>query len=294
MTPDPVIFRLGPLEFRWYGLLLVIGVLLGAFVASREARRRGQDPNHVWDGLLWCLIFGIVGARLYHVISSPAGTTIGLQYYLQHPIEILAFRQGGLGIYGAVAGGVLGLYIFARRRGLKVLPWLDIAAPSLLLGQAIGRWGNFFNQELYGYPTDLPWGIPIEQSHRLPIFADLPASTRFHPTFLYESIWNFLAFLALIFLARRFKERWLDGDIFALYLILYPLGRFFVEMQRPDAWTILGVAAAQIVAMGCILASVVWMVYRRRRAREAPAPAPASGPLMRRKGRVRRPRRPSE
>lgn len=157
----------------WYGILIVTGALVGAWVATIEAKRRGIDTDHVWNALLLCLILGVIGARLYHVISSPTGTNIGFDYYAQNPMEILNFRQGGLGIYGAVAGGLLAIYIYVRYAKLNFWTMVDIAIPGLFLGQAIGRWGNFFNQELYGYPTTLPWGITIDAAHRLPIFADL-------------------------------------------------------------------------------------------------------------------------
>lgn len=207
---------------------------------------------------------GIIGARLYHVISSPAGTEAGLSYYLQNPVKIIAIWEGGLGIYGAVAGGVLGLYLYARYHGLRFWQWADMAAIGLPLAQAIGRWGNFFNQELYGNPTRLPWGIRIDAAHRLPQFADLPPETRFHPTFLYESLWNLGAFLVLLFLARRYGDRLRQGELFLIYLILYPVGRILVELQRPDAWRIAGIPTAQWVAGGLILLSLLLLWYRRR------------------------------
>ncbi len=268
---NPIAFQLGPLIFRWYGLLIMIGALAGAYVTSLEARRHGDDPDHVWNALLVCLVLGLVGARLYHVFSSPQDSQIGLHYYLSHPAEIIAVWQGGLGIFGAVTGGLLGLYLYTRYQKLSFLHWLDLAAPGLLLGQAIGRWGNFFNQELYGYPTSLPWGIPIDPAHRLPMFASLPISTRFHPTFLYESIWNLLAFAILMFVLYRFANRLLSGDVFLLYLILYPLGRIIVEQQRPDAWLTAGIPTAQILSATFIVISLALLVLRHRRQQPAVA-----------------------
>ena len=263
----PVAFRLGPISIRWYGLILMTGTLIAAYIASLEARRRSEDPDHVWNALSLCLIFGIIGARLYHVISSPQ-FGVGWDYYRQHPLEIIAFWRGfqGFGIYGAVMGGIVGLYIYTRLNKLNFLRWADIAVPGLLLAQAIGRWGNFFNQELYGYPTDLPWGVYISPENRLPGFESFE---RFHPTFLYESLWNLLAFLALMYVARRYSQRLLDGDLLCLYGILYPLGRFFIEFQRPDAWKVGGIAVAQLIAIASIIACVVIMVYRRRARRRA-------------------------
>src|SRR5262245_23549995 len=205
---NPILLQIGPLAIRWYGFLIVIGVLLGAYVATIEARRKKEDPDHVWNLLIWCLIFGIIGARLYHVLSSPAGASRGFNYYfIENPFTTLTvfgapipfptallIWQGGIGIYGAILGGVLAIYLYTRRHGLKFLRWLDIIVPGLLLAQAIGRWGNFFNQELYGPPTSLPWGIKITNvNQRIPPYDDLtayPLNTTFHPDFLYESLWN--------------------------------------------------------------------------------------------------------
>ncbi len=274
----------------WYGILIVAGALVGAFIATREARRRGIDPDHVWNALLAALILGVIGARLYHVISSPAGSNIGLSYYMQNPLEILNFRQGGLGIYGAVAGGVLGLYLYARWAKINFLQLLDIGAPGLAFGQAIGRWGNFFNQELYGYPTTLPWGIPIDAAHRLPIFADLTKypieTTRFTPTFLYESLWDLGAAIIMLVIARRWKNE-KSGDLMLLWGMLYGLGRFLVEFQRPDAWLISGIATAQLIGIALIILCGVTLMYRHtgpskaqqaaqkaQRRRRTPAPPP--------------------
>jgi len=263
---DPVAFRLPfvGLPIYWYGVIVVFCILIGSYVAAIEAKRRGQNPDHIWNGLILVIIFGLIGARLYHVISSPQGLVRGFDYYLQHPVEIFMIRQGGLGIFGAVAGGLLAVFVYARWQKLDFLTWIDIAAPSLVLGQAIGRWGNFFNQELYGYPTTVPWGIPIDLQHRLPQFADLPETTRFHPTFFYESVWNFLAFLILFYAARRYGDRLMKGDVFLLWCILYPFGRILVEIQRPDAWMLGPIAAAQAVSLLIIAAALAILVYRHR------------------------------
>jgi phosphatidylglycerol:prolipoprotein diacylglycerol transferase len=197
---------------------------------------------------------------------------VGWDYYRKNPLAILQVWHGGLAIYGAVAGGLLGVYIYARLNKLSFLKWVDIGTPGLILAQAIGRWGNFINQELYGYPTSLPWGITIAPSYRIPPYDDLtvyPASTRFHPTFLYESLWNLLGFLLLMYVARRYRDRLLDGDVLCLYAIWYPAGRIFVEALRPDAWLVRGIAAAQIFAAIAIVVSVVVIIYRHRRARSA-------------------------
>jgi phosphatidylglycerol:prolipoprotein diacylglycerol transferase len=249
----------------WYGILIVIGALAGAYVATIEAKRRGIDSEHVWNALLFCLILGVIGARLYHVISTPTGTTIGLQYYLDNPSEILNFRQGGLGIYGAVAGGILAIFFYARYIRMNFWTLVDIAIPGLFLGQAIGRWGNFFNQELYGFPTDLPWGIPIDAQHRLPVFADLTKfpveTTHFHPTFLYESLWNLACAMVVLLVARRWAKA-KPGDMLLLWGILYGFGRFLIEFQRPDAWLISGIATAQLIGLGLVVTCGVALMYR--------------------------------
>jgi phosphatidylglycerol:prolipoprotein diacylglycerol transferase len=249
----------------WYGILIVAGALAGAYLATIEAKRHSIDPDHVWNGLLVALILGVVGARLYHVLSTPTGTSVGFDYYVQNPMEVLNFRQGGLGVYGAVAGGVLAVYLYARYAKLDFLQMVDLAMPGLAIGQAIGRWGNFFNQELYGYPTDLAWGIPIDAAHRLPLFADLTKypveTTRFHPTFLYESLWCIGMAILLLVIARRWtKEK--PGDLLLLWGIMYGVGRFLMEFQRPDAWLISGIAAAQIIGLVLAVVCGVMLMYR--------------------------------
>lgn len=278
MQPDPIAFQIGPITVYWYGLLIATGALVGAWLSSLEAQRRGWDPDHVWNALVICLILGLIGARLYHVISSPAGQAQGWDYYRENLIDIIRFWQNGqltgisgLGIYGAIVGGLLGLYAYTYFAGLKFLDWADISVIGLAMGQAIGRWGNFFNQELYGGPTNLPWGIPIDQIHRLPQFRDLPADARFHPTFLYESLWNLLTVAVLLYLARRFEGRLRSGDLLLSYLILYPVGRFLVEFQRPDAWTIGGIPTAQIIAVVAVVVAAGLLVYRHRFAPSAAA-----------------------
>jgi len=253
--PSRVLFQIGPIAIYWYGVLIVAGTLVATWLAAKQAQRAGDNPEHVWDAMLLCLLLGVVGARLYHVFSM-------LPYYIAHPGEIFGLRMTGFGIYGAVAGGALGLWIYTRRHKLSFLHWADFAAPGLALAQAIGRWGNFFNQELYGYPTNLPWAIPIAPENRLEAFKQYE---RFHPTFLYESLWNLLTFAILFGLSRKASKRLLDGDLFLLYGVLYALGRFFVEFQRPDAWKIGGVPTAQLVAVAAILFFGSVLIYRHQR-----------------------------
>lgn len=275
--PLPVpLFGQTSLPIYWYGIMIVFGAVAGAFLATFEAKRKGVDPDHVWNALLFALLFGVIGARLYHVISDVAqGDPLG--YLSKDPgtniIAILNPRSGGLGIFGAIAGGVFGLWIYARLAHLKFVTLVDIAVVGLALGQAIGRWGNFFNQELYGYPTDLPWGIPIDTAHRLPQFAALPDTTRFNPTFLYESLAMFGVTAILLWVGRRYNDSMKPGDMFLIYGALYSLVRFFTEMQRPDAWLFSGIPVAQIISVTAFVVCSIWLMYRHTGpAARAPAP----------------------
>jgi phosphatidylglycerol:prolipoprotein diacylglycerol transferase len=276
-----VAFELGFLRVYWYGLLVTLGVLAGTWVAALEAKRRGDDPNIVWDSALWVILLGLIGARLYHVFSSPNdGSQGGWAYYSQHPIQIIAIWQGGLGIYGGLFGGALGILLVCIRRRLRFLRLADSIAPGVLLGQAIGRWGNYFNQELYGGPTGSSWwGITIDPPYRIRTpSADLtdltryPPETRFHPTFLYESIWNLVGFIGLLWLARRRGQHLREGDIGAAYLIWYGSGRLWIELLfRPDAWTLGGVPVAVWLSLFIIAVGMFVVVLNRRFSMPQPA-----------------------
>jgi phosphatidylglycerol:prolipoprotein diacylglycerol transferase len=251
------------LPLRFYGIILVTGAFIGGYVAAIEARRKGENPDYVWDGILWGLVGGIIGARLWHIFTPPpsmvaAGLTT--QYYLTHPLDAIAVWNGGLGIPGAVAGGLLGIYLFSRRLKISFGKWVDIAAPALALGQAIGRWGNFVNQELYGAPTTLPWAISIDAAHRVPGFTD-PA-LKFHPIFLYESIGNLLICLALLYIARRYVSWLKEGDLILIYLIMYPVLRFFIEFIRLDSSELFSINANQTLMV--IVAAVAAVALARR------------------------------
>ncbi|MEK6222881.1 MAG: prolipoprotein diacylglyceryl transferase, partial [Chloroflexota bacterium] len=164
----------------YYGIILMLGVVAASFLADAEARRRKMNEEFLWDSLVWVVIGGVVGARLWHILTPPPSMVargITVQYYLTHPLDALNFRAGGLGIPGAVLGGVLALYWFSKRKRENFLSWIDVIAPAIPLGQAIGRWGNFVNQELYGAPSDAPWAIFIDPINRLPEFADI---THYH------------------------------------------------------------------------------------------------------------------
>ncbi len=231
---SPVIFEVGPFALRWYGLCIALGIAAATWLTVRELNRRGYDGAMALDALFFVVPLGFIGARIYHVITD-------YDLYDGDPHSffpgIFEVWNGGLGIYGAVIGGFLGLLIFARLRGISALAFADAAAPGLILAQAIGRFGNYFNQELFGRPSDLPWAIEIAPENRPPQFND---AASFHPTFLYESIWNVLVCLVLLFVARRFANSLKNGDIFLLYVCLYSVGRFFVETLRIDPAFLIG------------------------------------------------------
>ncbi len=236
---DPVIFSfsIGSLQltFRWYGLIIAVGVMVGGWLADREIVRRGGKSDWVWDALLWVLPAAVIGARAWYVINDILG---GGRAYLDNPARILRITEGGLHIFGAVLLGLGAAYFYARRNKIDLLLMLDSVAPALLVGQAIGRLGNFISQELYGPPTDLPWGVPISAGHRIPPWDDLTLfpeeTTRFHPTFFYEMIWNFLAAGLILWLTRKYEEKFKPGMAFALWLLLAGVGRVFIESFRPD------------------------------------------------------------
>jgi phosphatidylglycerol:prolipoprotein diacylglycerol transferase len=272
---NPVAFRIGGLPVYWYGILIVAGVLAGAGVSTWQARRRQQDTEHVWNALLVCLILGIIGARVYHVFSTSQGGAIGWPYYREHPIDALRIWHGGLGLIGAIIGGALGMALYARLAKISAFVWLDIGTYGLLLATAIGRWGNYINQELYGPPTTLPWGIRIAPPYRIMPFHDLtayPPDTLFHPVFLYESLWCLLGFALIWWVFHRYRDALLDGDVFWLYLIWYPLGRFLVEYLRPDAWMLGPIAAAQVFSAVSVVAATLLLIFRHRRRKVAGDP----------------------
>lgn len=269
---DPIIFEFGPIALRWYGLLMALAVLTGAMIASHEVERRGQKADDFWDMLFWVLIPGFIGARLYYVFIQSPRTAEDFGRYIQNPLEIFKIWSGGIHIFGAFIFGGIALWLYTRIRQLPALVFLDAITLALPLSQAIGRWGNFINQELYGPPTTLPWGLRIDREHRLPPYNNLaqyPDSVRFHPLFLYESIWNFLGFGFLFWVSRRFRTRLRDGDITLLYLIWYPLGRFFIEFLRTDSWFFPGTPfnVVHILSAIAVIAASIVLYLRHRRPR---------------------------
>ncbi|HWP34815.1 MAG TPA: prolipoprotein diacylglyceryl transferase [Thermodesulfobacteriota bacterium] len=260
-SPGPQL--VGP--FRWYGALIAAGTLLGLWLATREAVRRRLDPDALTTAALVAILVGFLGARLYYVAFN-------WDLYAQRPWDIPQIWKGGLAIHGGLFAGVLAGWLYMRARRLPVLPYLDVAAPSLVLAQAIGRWGNFFNSEAYGRPTDLPWKLYIPPERRLPGYEGFEF---FHPTFLYESLWDFGVFLLLFFVLRRRLET-RPGALFFCYLGLYSLGRFFIEGLRLDSLMAGGVRAAQVVSLLLILLAAAGLTWRLKTPPAAPAAAAAS------------------
>ena len=251
--------------FAYYGIIITFGALVAAYLATREARRRGQNSDLVWDGLIWLLLGGIIGARLWHVFTpTPSLVAEGKDtwFYLSHPLDLIWTRPGGLGIPGAVIGGAIALYLFTRHHKLNFTLWADIAAPALALGQAIGRWGNYINQEVYGLPTNLPWKISIDPLYRIPKYAD---KQYYHPLFLYESLWNLANVFLLLWLGRRYANRLKTGDLFLVYLITYPVGRFFLEFLRVDSAMAGGVNINQVIMAGVAILSTALLFWRHRK-----------------------------
>lgn len=259
-------FYIGTFEVRFYGIILMLGALAGGLLAQREVKRRGHDPEILWDLMLWLLIAGIAGARLWHVFTPPPSSIaqgFTTQYYLTHPLDLINTRNGGLGIPGAIIGGLAALYFFTRKRKLSFFEWADIGAPALALGQAIGRWGNYVNQELYGAPTSLPWKIFIDPQHRLSGFQE---QAYYHPLFLYESLWNLGNMIFLLWVGRHFAERVKKGDLLLLYMVIYPLGRFLLDFLRLDAALLGGINPNQtVMAIVALIATSALFIRHRGR-----------------------------
>lgn len=255
-SPDQAVWHLGPVPIRAYALCILIGVVAAVVIGDRRFRARGGHRGAVADVATFAVPFGIVGARIYHVVTSPSG-------YLDDPVSALYIWEGGLGIPGGIAGGVLAGYLVCRRRGISPGAFADAIAPGVAVAQAIGRLGNWFNQELFGRPTTLPWGVEID--------ADNPdavaGAEAYHPTFLYESLWN-LAVAALVVWADR-RWRLGGGRAFALYVAAYATGRFWIEGLRiDDASSWLGLRLNQYVALAALLGAVAYLYRRRHVGRE--------------------------
>ena len=268
---DSVAIEIGPLQLHWYGIIIASAVLIGGLLGTQVARWLNEDPDDGWSMLLLVMILSVIGARLYHVVHL-------WDYYSANPALIPQIWNGGLGIPGGVAGGALGILIYTRSKGLHTARWMDVFAPALLLGQAIGRLGNFVNQELYGPPTALcgtefpaclPWGIQIDAAHRAGTPWDAatfpPETTTFVPLFAYEAILNLIGMALILFVIRRFGPRLFAGDAVLMYLMWYGWVRTALETYRVNNWTIFGVPTAMWLGGIVVVLAAAWFWYRHQR-----------------------------
>jgi prolipoprotein diacylglyceryl transferase len=263
-SPKSGIIHIGPLPLHAYGLMLALGVMAAAYIAEKRWVARGGDPKEIGQIAVPVVISGIIGARVYHLFTGYSWSQHGL-------IGTVEIWKGGLSIWGAVGGGLIAVIVLARKRHLDLYMLMDVIAPGLLIAQAIGRWGNYFNQELFGRPTDLPWALEIDPSHRPAGYTNYKT---FHPTFLYESLWCLLAFGIIIWAERRFRFR--RGQTFALYAALYTFGRIWFEALRiDDATKVFGIRFNLLLTIILCAGSTIWFVMLGRRAPAAPEPAPS-------------------
>jgi phosphatidylglycerol---prolipoprotein diacylglyceryl transferase len=275
----PLPFLNTSFHIYFYGILIMLGVVAAAFLGQAEAKRRGINPDYIWDALFWIVLAGIVGARLWHIftpqadmlVPDPSTGRLVNPYFvggIPRILDMLNIRKGGLGIPGAIMGGALALWFYCRNKKISFLTLTDTVIPGVALAQAIGRWGNFFNQELYGSPTTVPWGIQISAGRRIGIYSDMAkypeATTLFHPLFLYESIWNLINMALLLWIARRF-EKWLKpGDLFYIYMSMYSIGRFSLDYLRVGLINFNHIFIAIVAIAGGLL---VFLNHRLRRAK---------------------------
>ena len=271
-SPSSGVWHVGPVPLRAYAFGIIIGALLALWIGERRFTARGGRPGLISDVAIWAIPFGIVGARIYHVVTDP-------QLYFgegRNAVDALFIWQGGLGIWGAIAGGAVGALIACRRYDVRFSAVADALAPGLLVAQAVGRLGNYANQELFGKPTDLPWGLEIDAVHRPPGYEHFAT---FHPTFLYELLWNLAAAALLIAIDRRLKLT--GGRAFALYVMLYTAGRFWIEMLRIDTVNHLGPFRLNVwTSIIMFVLATAYFIWARRKVRDtadAGAEAPASG-----------------
>jgi len=280
---DPVAIEIGPLQLHWYGIIIASAVLIAGLLGSRVATWLGENPEDGWSMLLLVVILAVVGARIYHVVHL-------WEHYVANPIEIPQIWNGGIGIPGGVAGGALGILIYTRSRGINTARWLDVFAPALLLGQVIGRLGNFVNQELYGppisqcgngFPPCLPFGIQIDAAHRVGTpWVDTAAfpveTTRFVPLFAYEMALNLIGMFVVLYVIRRFGPRLFAGDAALIYIMWYGAVRTLLETYRVGNWEILGLPTAMWVGIIGFVAAGAWLIYRHRRGWGSPMIKPAA------------------
>lgn len=259
-SPGPILFKLGPLTIRWYGLLIATAVLIGVTLSQYLAKRRNVNPDLISDLSIWLVIGAIPAARIYYVLFQWGE-------YAKHPERIFAIWQGGIAIHGAILGGTLAALIFTKLKQISFWQMADLVAPSLILGQAIGRWGNFFNSEAFGSPTNLPWRLYIPSDRRPPDFANV---AYYHPTFLYESLWDlgvFALLMTLFFRSLHGKPRLKLGTLFLTYLPAYSLGRFWIEGLRTDSLMLGPLRIAQVISLigiGLGAAGLWWLYIAKR------------------------------
>lgn len=259
LLPNPIAIQIGPLPVYWYGVAYAVGLAVAYLVLVRQARRAGEDAELIGNGIIIIAIAALIGGRLYHVIDQWA-------LYRDDLLRIVLPPYSGLGVYGGLATGVLAFIALVRYHGVNGWRWADIVAPALFVMQAVGRWGNFFNQELYGPPTDLPWGIAIDCAHRIaayPCDAFPVATTHFQPLFLYESVSGLLGAAALIWLSRRVRPP-KDGDLILIFFIWYPVVRFLLETLRTENWKVGGIPTAQLFSIAFALGAFLLLLWRHR------------------------------
>jgi len=247
---DPVLVQLGHFSIRWYSLMIVTAIAVGTLVALKETRRKGISDDEVFSALTWCIIGGIIGARLLHVIDK-------LEYYLRNPLMILAFQEGGLAIIGAIGGGLITLLIYSRFHPLPIREFVDAAAVGVILGQAIGRVGCMINGDVVGTPTNLPWGVAYTHPNSLTPELGVPL----HPAAGYELIWDLLVF-GMLWPIR--KRKMADGTVFFLYAALYSLGRFVITFFRVDQAVWLGLTQAQVLSLVILVVVTPLVAYLNR------------------------------
>ncbi|MCX7695162.1 MAG: prolipoprotein diacylglyceryl transferase [Caloramator sp.] len=251
MQLNPIAFNLFGIAIRWYGILIATGMLVALIIAKINSKFLNVDYDKFIDCALISLPFGIIGARLYYVIFN-------YKLYLHNPIDVLNIRQGGLAIHGGIIFGILAAYIYSKRRRINLLTYLDLAAPSIVLAQSIGRWGNFFNQEAHGGEVSKEFISKFPEFIQRGMFID---GKYYHPTFLYESIWNLITFIFLMFIIRYIITK--RGKIFFIYILLYSIGRFFIEALRTDSLMIGPFRTAQIISVIGILISIIYLISNR-------------------------------
>jgi len=261
-SPSPILLQLGDLKIHWYGLFIVLGILAGLFIILKLADYYKLNKDDIIDASFWIIIGGIIGGRIYDVLLE-------LPFYLKYPMDVFKIWQGGLAIHGAIILGLVTTIIMARKKNIPLLPFIAITVPGLALAQAIGRWGNYFNQELFGLPTSLPWGIPISPINRVPEYY---FDNYFHPTFLYESLGNLVIFIILIYLHHLIKKNKIqkiaNEIVIATYLISYSILRFLLEFIKIDKTPVIfSLRFPQFISIIIVIGTIIWLVLQKRKNR---------------------------